>query len=341
MTDQPFTAAGLRGAVDLTGLQGQPTGSTQSRPGGAGAAAAAGAGAQGGQGGAHGAPGGVSAHGVAGRTGLVVEGTDANFTEVANASVGVPLLLVLWAAQVPESRDYLDTVVGLARALDGRLQVVSVDVEQNPALLRAFQIQSVPVTLGLIQGQPVPMFAGVQPAEAVRPVLDEFLSLAVQHGVTGRVELTDDGAPGDDEVVEPPLPPLHQEAYDAIERGDLAGAHAAYTQALKENPADADAELGLAQVGLMQRTEGADLQAARAAAADRPTDVAAQTLVADLDVLGGHVEDAFLRLIDLVRATSGEEREQARVHLVQLFAVVGGHDERVKKARTALMSALF
>ena len=333
MTDQPFTAAGLRGAVDLTGLQGQPTGSPRTRPADAGGAGqgtpAAGAGA------------GAAANGVPGRSGVLVEGTDTSFTEVANASVGVPMLLVLWAAQVPESRDYLDTVVGLARGLEGRLQVVSVDVERNPALLRAFQVQSVPVTMGLIQGQPVPMFAGVQPAEAVRPVLDELLALAVQHGVTGRVELTDDGAAGAEEAVEPPLPPLHQEAYDAIERGDLAGAHAAYTKALKDNPADADAELGLAQVGLLQRTEGADLQAARAAAADHPTDVAAQTLVADLDVLGGHVEDAFLRLIDLVRATSGEEREQARVHLVQLFAVVGAHDERVRKARTALMSALF
>ena len=86
---------------------------------------------------------------------------------------------------------------------------------------------------------------------------------------------------------------------------------------------------------------GADLQAARAAAAEHPTDVAAQGLVADLDVLGGHVEDAFLRLIDLVRATAGDEREQAKNHLLQLFAVVGSHDERVRKARTALMSALF
>ena len=194
--------------------------------------------------------------------------------------------------------------------------MVSVDVEQNPTLLRAFQVQSVPVTMGLIQGQPVPMFAGVQPAEAVRPVLDEFLGLAVQHGVTGRVELTDDRRAGGDEVVEPPLPPLHQEAYDAIERGDLDGrARGIHRRRSRQNPADADAELGLAQVGLMQRTEGADLQAARAAAAEQPTDVAAQTLVADLDVLGGHVEDAFLRLIDLVRATSGDEREQARVHL--------------------------
>jgi putative thioredoxin len=200
-------------------------------------------------------------------------------------------------------------------------------------------VQSVPMTMGLVQGQPVPMFAGVQPAEALRPILDELLALAVQHGVAGRVDV---GAPADDDQdVDDSLPPLHQEAYDAIERGDLDAAHAAYTQALKDNPADADAELGLAQVALLQRTQGADLAAARAAAADRPTDVAAQTLVADLDVLGGHVEDAFARLIDLVRATTGDEREQARQHLLQLFAVVGSGDERVRKARTALMSALF
>ena len=321
MSDQPLTTGGLRGAVDLTALRNQPP------TGGPAPAAQQPADA-----------------GVPGRTGVVVQGTDANFQEIANASVGVPLLVILWAAQIPESRDYLDTVVSVAGSYEGRFQVVSVDVEQNPTLLRAFQVQSVPMTMGLVQGQPVPMFAGIQPESALRPVLDEFLALAVQHGVTGRVDVSASRsvAEGDEaEEVEEQLPPLHQEAYDAIERGDLDGAATAYQQALKQNPADADAELGLAQVGLMQRTEGADLQQARAAAADHPTDVAAQGLVADLDVLGGHVEDAFLRLIDLVRATSGDEREQARNHLLQLFAVVGSHDERVRKARTALMSALF
>ncbi|NYG07841.1 putative thioredoxin [Phycicoccus badiiscoriae] len=317
MTDQPLTAGGLRGAIDLTALRSQPPAAAPAAPSGQ-----------------------AGGSGIAGRAGVVVEGTDTNFQEVANASVGVPMLLVLWAAQIPESRDYLDTVVRLAAGYDGRFQVVSVNVEQNPTLLRAFQVQSVPVTMGLIQGQPVPMFAGIQPEQALRPVLDEFLGLAVQHGVTGRVDLA--GAePVEAGDVEEQLPPLHQEAYDAIERGDLDGAAAAYEKALKQNPADADAELGLAQVGLMQRTEGADLQAARAAAAEHPLDVAAQGLVADLDLLGGHVEDAFLRLIDLVRATAGEEREQAKNHLLQLFAVVGSHDERVRKARTSLMSALF
>ncbi len=318
MTDQPFTASGLRGAVDLTALAGQQP-ARATTPTSTGTPA-----------------------GVAGRSGLVLEGNDATFTEIANASVGVPMLVVLWAGQVPESRDYLDTVIALAGTYAGRLQVVGINVEENPALLRAFQVQSVPVTLGLLQGQPVPMFAGVQPEQALRPILEEFLGLAIQHGVTGRVEVTAAAEPAEDgEEPEVPLPPLHQEAYDAIERGDLAAAIDAYTRALKENPADAEAELGLAQVGLMQRTEGADLQAARTAASDRPTDVAAQALVADLDVLGGHVEDAFLRLIDLVRATAGDEREQARQHLLQLFAVVGAHDERVRRARGSLMSALF
>jgi putative thioredoxin len=228
----------------------------------------------------------------------------------------------------------------VARSYEGRFQVVSVDVDANPGLLQAFQVQSVPVTLGLIQGQPVPLFAGVQSDEHVRAYVDELLKLAVQHGVTGRV---DTGAPQEGvlEEEEQPLPPLHQQAFEAIERDDLDGAVAAYQQALKENPADAEASLGLAQVKLMQRTADADLAAARAAAAADPTDVPAQTLVADLDLLGGHVEDAFSRLVETVRNTSGDDRNAAREHLLELFQVIGAGDERVVRARRALTSALF
>ena len=180
MSDQPLTTGGLRGAIDLTALRSQP-------PSGAPSASAGGPAGAGASAGAPGATASSAPDGVAGRTGAVVEGTDTNFQEIANASVGVPMVLVLWAAQIPESLDYLDSVVAVAGNYEGRFQVVSVNVEQNPTLLRAFQVQSVPVTIGLIQGQPVPMFAGIQPESALRPVLDEFLGLAVQHGVTGRV----------------------------------------------------------------------------------------------------------------------------------------------------------
>jgi putative thioredoxin len=302
MTSHPISSAAFRGAVDLSTLS-QPSPPT---------AAAAG-------------------------NGLVIEGTDGGFQAIVTGTQTVPAVVVLWSQRLPASADFVEVLTSVTASYEGRFQLVSVDVDANPGLLQAFQVQSVPVTLGLVAGQPVPLFAGAQSAEQVRVYVDELLKLAAEHSVTGRVAV----AAVDEAEVEPPLPPLHQEAFDAIERNDLDAAVDAYSRALAQNPADDDAAVGLAQVKLMQRTAGVDQQAARAAAAAAPGDIAAQMLVADLDVSAGHVEDAFARLVDLVRATEGDERETVRVHLVELFAVVGAHDERVQKARRALMSALF
>ena len=302
MTSNPISAAALRGAVDLSTLSQPKT------PTGAGEG-----------------------------NGLVIEGTDSGFQAIVTGTQSVPAVVVLWSQRLPASADFVEVVASVAASFEGRCQLVSVDVDANPGLLQAFQVQSVPVTLGLVAGQPVPLFAGAQSAEQVRVYIEELLKLAAEHGVTGRVAV----AATDEAEVEPELPPLHQEAFDAIERDDLDAAVAAYTQALAQNPADDEAAVGLAQVKLMQRTAGVDDKAARAAAAAAPTDIAAQMLVADLDVLGGHIEDAFTRLIDLVRVSGGDERDTVREHLVELFAVVGAHDERVQKARRSLMSALF
>jgi putative thioredoxin len=302
MTSHPISAAALRGAVDLSALS-APTPATGATGGG----------------------------------GLVIDGTDDGFQAIVNSTQNVPAIVVLWSSRLPASGDFVDVLASVAATYEGRFQVVSVNVDANPGLLQAFQVQSVPVTVGLVAGQPVPLFMGVQPVEEVRSFVDELLKLAAEHSVTGRITVT----AATEADVEPELSPLHQEAFDAIERDDLDAAAAAYTEALALNPADDEATAGLAQVKLMQRTAGVDPQAARAAAAQAPTDIDAQMLVADLDVLGGHVEDAFVRLIDTVRATEGDERNTVREHLIELFAVVGAHDERVQKARRALMSALF
>ena len=302
MTSHPISAAALRGAVDLSTLS-QPT----------------------------------PAAGAAAGNGVVIEGTDGGFQAIVTGTQSVPAVVVLWSQRAPASADFVEVVASLAASYEGRFQVVSVNVDVNPGLMQAFQVKSVPVTLGLLAGQPVPLFAGAQSAEQVRVYVDELLKLAAEHGVTGRVAVV----AAEVAEVEPPMPPLHQKAFDAIERDDLDAAAAAYGEALVQNPADQDATAGLAQVKLMQRTASVDPKAARAAAAQAPADVAAQMLVADLDVLGGHIEDAFGRLIDIVRATEGDERDSVREHLLELFAVVGVHDERVQKARRALMSALF
>lgn len=302
MTSQPISSAALRGAVDLSTLN-QPT----------------------------------PARGAADANGLVIVGTDSNFQALVSGTQSIPAVVVLWSQRSAPSAEFVEVLASVVASYEGRFQLITIDVDGNPALLQAFQVQTVPVTLGLVAGQPVPLFVGPQPAEQVKVYVDELLKLAAEHGVTGRA--TPAAAPVAE--VEPELPPLHQEAFEAIERDDLDAAVAAYTQALAQNPADEEAAVGLAQVRLMQRTAGVDLQAARDAAAERPADVPAQLLVADLDILGGHVEDAFTRLIDCVRATEGDERDTLRAHLLELFAVIGTHDERVQKARRALMSALF
>jgi putative thioredoxin len=216
-----------------------------------------------------------------------------------------------------------------------------VDVDANPQLAQAFQIQSIPTVFAVLNGQPIPLFQGAQPEAQVRQVLTELLRVAAANGVTGVVQLSGDAADTDSEPAEEVLPPLHEAAYDAIESGDYAGAVAAYEQALRENPVDELARVGLAQVRLLERTADVDADAARGSAAVNPDDVEAQILVADIDLLGGHVEDAFDRLVKTVRRTSGADRDRARSHLVELFDVVGGDDPRVPAARLALANAVF
>lgn len=272
---------------------------------------------------------------------FVVDVDEAGFQSVViEQSMTVPVVVDLWAEWCEPCKQLSPVLERLAVEYGGRFLLAKVDVDANPRLGQVFQAQSIPMVVAVVKGQPVPLFQGAVPEQQVRAYLDELLKVAESNGVSGVLE-GGPVAPSDTEEVEQPLPPLHQEAFDAIERDDLPAAAASYRQALAQNPADELATAGLAQVQLLLRTDGVDPVAARASAAAAPDDPAAQMLAADLDLLGGHVEDAFARLVDAVRVTAGEERNTLRAHLVELFTVVGPQDERVGKARRALTAALY
>jgi len=264
------------------------------------------------------------------------EVTEQSLQDLAQRSLAAPVLMVFVSASSPASEDLAARLARICAEEGGTITVGVCDVDAQPAIAQALQINAVPAVVALLGGRPAPVFQGSADDEQVRDVVRQVLQVAREAGLGGG-----DAAPQAAEQPQAPLPPLHQEAYDAIERDDLDAAIAAYDKALKENPRDADAKAGRAQVRLMARTRDADPQAVRAAAAASASDVAAQLAVADLDVLGGAIEDAFSRLLDVVRVSAGDDRDTVRERLVELFDVVGGEDPRVVTARRALAAALY
>ena len=308
----PAPGAVLRGAVDLSSLRNRPAGQPEAAaPTGGGAPASR----------------------------LIFDVTDADFGQVLELSRTVPVVVDLWADWCGPCKQLSPVLEKLVTELGGRLVLAKVDVDANPQLAQSFRAQSIPLVVALVAGQPVQLFTGAVPEAQVREVFTQLLQLAAQHGVTGTVPV--EGAETDAEDRPADLPPLHQAAFDAIESGDYQAAAAAYEQALSENPRDEDAKAGLAQVHLLGRVQNLDLAAARAAAAAAPHDVEAQFAVADLDLAGGHVDDAFARLLDLFAALPADERAPVRARLLELFGVVGDADPRVIRARGRLASLLF
>lgn len=269
----------------------------------------------------------------------IVEVTEQTFPQLVQLSSEVPVVVNMRAPWSEQSNQVTEALEAIAVAFDGRMLLANVDLQAQPQIAQAFQAQGAPTVVAVVKGQPVPLFEGVLPEPQIRAYLDELMKVAEANGVTGTLNDGTQAAP--DAPEEPPLPPLHQAAFDAIERGDYAAAADAYRRALAEQPADADAKAGLAQVELMQRVQHLDAVEVRQRAADAPGTLEAQLAVADLDVTGGHVEDAFARVVSFIGRSAGEDRETARKRLLELFDVVGVSDPRVTKARGALARALF
>jgi putative thioredoxin len=308
MTQQPFTRPG---AVDLSGLK---------RP-------------------APGSPGDATRPPSGPVSAYALEVTEQNFQTLLDASVTAPIVLVFYSpSRVPESATYADEVAAAVDAYDGL-----VDIDASPAIAQTLQIPQVPLLMVILDGRPATQpIPGVLKREEVDTLLNQLAQGLTAQGVTSRHQpLAAGQAPEDGEGGQEGVHPRYAAAQTALANDDIEGAVTEYQRLVDANPADAEAVAGLAMARVLQRTRGVEVDTARKAAAERPDDVDAQTLVADLDLVAGLVDDAFTRLVDLVRRTSGEDRNLAREHLLGLFAAVGNEDPRVLRGRQNLASALF
>jgi putative thioredoxin len=276
---------------------------------------------------------------------LVIDVSEATFErDVLQRSAEVPVVIDFWAEWCQPCKQLSPVLERLAVEYDGRFLLAKIDVDANQLLMQQFGVQGIPAVFAVVAGQALPLFQGAAGEAQIRQTLDQLVQVAEQRfGLTG-LTVDPDAEPGDRAAPQAPAGPydsLLNAAAQALDAGDLGGAVQAYKNVLADDPAHPEAKLGLAQAELLQRVQGADPQRVRKEAAEKPADVQAQIAAADLDLVGGHVEDAFGRLIEAVRRTAGEDRDAARLRLLELFEVVGAEDPRVTAARRALARALF
>ncbi|MBA2809043.1 tetratricopeptide repeat protein [Streptomyces sp. KM273126] len=277
---------------------------------------------------------------------LVIDVDEAGFeNDVLQRSTEVPVVIDFWAEWCQPCKQLSPVLERLAVEYNGRFVLAKIDVDANQMLMQQFGVQGIPAVFAVVAGQALPLFQGAAPEAQIRGTLDQLVQVAEERfGLTG-LTVDPDAQPGSAEpapqVPAGPYDHLLEAAVQALDAGDLGGAVQAYKNVLSDDPGNTEAKLGLAQAELLQRVQDADPQQVRKAAAENPLDVPAQIAAADLDLVGGHVEDAFGRLIDTVQRTAGDDRDAARLRLLELFEVVGAEDPRVAAARRALARALF
>jgi putative thioredoxin len=264
----------------------------------------------------------------------IVDVTEENFNEIALRSRTLPVIIDMFA-DTESSRQMSAALERLAAEAAGAWLLGKIDVYASQRLaaqlFQMLQAQSIPLVLAIVDGQPAAVIPGAVPESQLRQWLDQVLALAAQLGI---------GAGAPDAQAEE-IPAHYTQAQEAMERGDLDTAASVLEKALANSPADATAKGMLAQVNLIRRVSSYDQAAVLREAAAAPDDAGAQIKAADVELATGQAGSAFDRLLGVIKRTSGEERNKARLHLLDLFEIFGPDDPNVKQARSRLTALLF
>lgn len=273
-------------------------------------------------------------------TSFVSEMTEQNFEQVIQKSTRHAVVVEFWSPRADNSQ-VSDDLRALADAAAGAFLLARVDVDAQPQIASAFGVQAVPTVMGVVGGQVAPLFQGTRTQQEMAAVIDQLLQLAAQSGIVGRAEPVAATPNADDPDAAPPHDPRFDAADALLEAGDFAGAVKEFEKVLQQTPGDRTALAGKAQAGLLSRISTLDQRAVIEAIAKNPDDVEAQLQAADIEMMAGQIEEAFDRLVRVVRDNAGADRDRARVRLLELFDTMDPTDPVVLKARRSLATALY
>ena len=183
--------------------------------------------------------------------GTVIDVTEDTFNgEVVERSRSAPVILDLWAEWCGPCKQLSPVLEKLAIEADGAWVLAKVDIDANPQLRAALQVQSIPMVMAVVGGQVVDGFLGAMPEAQVRQWIAQVMQVADQLGLPQGAAATETGPDDGSEAAGPdepgdyppgmrggpgpgdPAEPAFEEAQQAMERGDLDGAAAAFERVL-------------------------------------------------------------------------------------------------------------
>lgn len=285
--------------------------------------------------------------------GYVIDVNEQTFQAMVQTSVSFPIILLVWQKSDETSYDLAQKLADSITALDGRMQLARIDADESQSIAQALRAQQLPAVYGLVGGRPMPICQGLPSADELQQICNDILpqlvKVAEKTGVAGMAPYVDSGdSTGDsgvgnnsaDSVDSSDVPPEHKIAHEAAMNGDYALAASEYEKVLQANPNDSLASRERAKALLLGRNTNTNVEAVRKAAGDNPGDASAQLAVADVDMIDGHIEDAFSRLLDFL-AGHRDSADVIKERMLEYFAMLPAGDERLNRARRRLAILLY
>lgn len=288
--------------------------------------------------------------------GYVIDVNEQSFQAMVQTSVSFPIVLLLWQSQDEASYDVAQRLADAVNALDGRMQLARIDADESPTVAQALRAQQLPAVYGLIGGRPMPIAQGLPSEDELQQICDAILPQLVQvaerSGVAGTAPFVEQSHHEDTQKdvqsnaqsssqESPQIPAAHEQAHTLAMQGDYAGAAREYAKIMESDPHDVLAAREHAKALLLARNVSTDVAAVRKTAGDNPNDVEAQLAVADVDMIDGHIDDAFGRLLDFLASGHRADVEVIRARMLEYFAMLPGGDERLARARRRLAILLY
>ena len=309
---------------------------------------------------------GASSVGAPKAGGYVIDVNEQSFQAMVQTSVSFPIILLLWQANDEAYYDVAQKLADAVNELDGRMQLARIDADENPTIAQALRAQQLPAIYGLVGGRPMPIAQGLPSDEELQQIcsaiLPQLVQVAERSGVAGTAPFVEssnesdansskdanadaadaaDSADSADSSNVENIPPAHEKAYSLAMQGDYEGAAKEYAKLIEADPHDSLASREHAKALLLARNSNTDVAAVRKNAGDNPDSVEAQLAVADVDMIDGHIDDAFGRLLDFLASGHRKDAEEVRARMIEYFAMLPADDARLARARRRLAVLLY